>query len=275
MPRGHRRRHTDADSWGFVEVFRRPGPAQPSWQRALELVKAGNELARRALVRLPPLVERWNVLLEDLDGEPTRFDWSEFRPLRLSREEDWSDWLGHLLARSNSGRFAGVLFGRDAAACVAPRVQRELAIENRRLDLRITWTDGTYAHVEVKTGDTALAKTFETARLHRGTVRGARCDDFLLLPRGDLALWEDARRAAGDHGEEIRAITWHDVARALRRALAVRAEESTVWRAWASSFLGAIHQTMLGHPRVTMLDEMRVGVEVGDFIELLEESLNG
>ena len=44
-----------------------------------------------------------NRALKAFGGDPSSTDWSNFRPLRLSREEDWADWLMHLIEQSGTG----------------------------------------------------------------------------------------------------------------------------------------------------------------------------
>ena len=42
--------------------------------------------------------------------------------LRLSREEDWSDWLAWLLKESGTGILAAAMFGGNEKAYVRPHV---------------------------------------------------------------------------------------------------------------------------------------------------------
>src|SRR5690606_34208801 len=94
-------------------------------------------------------------------------DWSHFRPLRVDREEDWSDWLQHFIATSEHGHFARFALPRcgfgEASAWARPEVTREDATESRRADLVVRWRNGQRCHVEVKVGDQHLSKTVDTA----------------------------------------------------------------------------------------------------------------
>jgi hypothetical protein len=222
--------------------------AADAWRPALDRVLAASADALRIALA------RWDDVLRDLGGDPAREDWSAFRPLRLSREEDWSDWLAHLLETARSGRFPARLFGRDPAAGARWRLAscvREVVAEDYRADLVLRFASGDWAHVEVKVGDLSLAKTPDTGaalrRAEGGTCRG----DYLLLPEENLLHWEGASRAAPEACARVEVRTWHDVARALRESLADRGTESPTWRAWAWAFLGAVEQTCLGFPRVS------------------------
>src|SRR5258708_3312707 len=56
--------------------------------------------------RARPLREEVIALRQDwanrVGTEVDDRDWTTFRPLRLDREEDWSDWLDHLIATNDS-----------------------------------------------------------------------------------------------------------------------------------------------------------------------------
>jgi hypothetical protein len=61
------------------------------WDAALAWAPAFERLIDVGAKALGLALERWDERLRDLGGDPAREDWSRFRPLRLSREEDWSD----------------------------------------------------------------------------------------------------------------------------------------------------------------------------------------
>ena len=188
------------------------------------------------------VVAAWNRRLAQLDGDPSTHEWNAFRPLRVSREEDWSDWLAHLLETASSDEFARGLFPREN---VVPRVnvQREVAAEDWRADLVIHW-GASHTHVEVKVGDEHFAKTEQTA-LALETASIGSWTHYLLLPSGDLARANDA---LGKSTVTIHKLTWEQVASALRRALLSKLE-NVRWRAFAHAFCGAIEQQLLKYPR--------------------------
>ncbi len=261
-------------NWDFVQRFRAPRAPDPvyRWDATVRFVDAGRALARARVPGLRAAIAVWADRLADLGGEPVCQDWSRFRPLRLSREEDWSDWLAHLIETSSTGVLAAGLFGLTETKCRRARVEREVAMEGSRLDLQIHWSDGTYAHIEVKVGDLSLAKTVPTALAHRRLVGTGRCDDFLLLPREDRPEW--AAVYAANPAVPITAITWHDVASAIRYSLASSVQEPTVWRAWAAAYLGAIHHRLLAHPRIDVNHTGSLGIDMAGLLEILEETIS-
>ncbi|MBK9240538.1 MAG: hypothetical protein IPL75_09820 [Acidobacteria bacterium] len=189
-------------------------------------------------------------LLADLGGDPTASDWTSFLPLRRDREEDWSDWLAQLLMESNTGQLAVALFGsfegRGPESYVRPDIHREVLHEGYRADLVIQWPDSSYTHVEVKVGDPNLGKTFETAHKmqRRFTSLARRSDVVLLLPTQEDA-WSAACGVQPGMHDRVHCLSWHHVAKALRRALPLDVGESTRWRVWAHAFCGAIEQDLL------------------------------
>ena len=111
----------------------------------------------------------------------------------------------------------------------------------------IEWADGSYTHMEVKVGGESLSKTLETAVKIEQRFAGnnlKRSDVVLLLPT-QLDAWASdcIRRPAM---QRVHALTWIDVACALRTALTDRTGESIHWRVWAHAFCGAVEQDLLG-----------------------------
>lgn len=238
-------------SWVAVIGWRVPRP-RLDWEASTQWARTFEPLISAATERLTHSVERWDERLAQLGGDPSREDWSTFRPLRLSREEDWSDWLAHLLERSTSGRFAARFFAGDETQSTrwkVARAEREVSADTYRADLVVRFHDSTWTHVEVKVGDLALDKTADTGQaLRRHSSQAAR-RDVLLLPLQHRPIWESRVQALGESSKQIDVRTWHDVARALRRSLGDETEQIS-WRIWAAAFLGAIEQTLLGFPPV-------------------------
>lgn len=198
----------------------------------------------------------------------TAFDFESFRPLRISREEDWSDWLAHLIQTSTMGTFARDLFDGNCATSVT----REASLGNgaRRADLLCRWSTGkTATHIEVKVGDDAFEKTFETAGLVEAEHLETRWKHFVLLLPEQLTQWD---RIASSR-QTVVARTWSDVALALRRQLWTQ-EEPIVWRVWALTFCGAIEQVLLGFPRQTMLEARKLEPGVLQHLTLLRTARN-
>lgn len=78
--------------WDFLDSFTVKGLPQvpvPRW----EVFDAMREDALRAAGEpndeLVKELAEWHAALHDIGGDPAFRDWLSFRPLRLSREEDW------------------------------------------------------------------------------------------------------------------------------------------------------------------------------------------
>ena len=95
-----------------------------TWEAALALTSVRRDADAPLRTRVKTEVAKWDQHLSKVDGDPLHEDWSRFRPLRLTREEDWSDWLAWLLENSNSGRLAAEVFHREQERCIRPAVPR-------------------------------------------------------------------------------------------------------------------------------------------------------
>ena len=85
------------------------------WDDCDALVSAYSSVIDERYEELHRLLDKWNCELDFLGKDPTHTDWNSFHVLRLSREEDWSDWLGFLIAQSETGVFSQNLFCADAS----------------------------------------------------------------------------------------------------------------------------------------------------------------
>lgn len=244
--------HVEAlPSWDFLDRWRMPASElqQPTWAAVVRWDESARNSVAGAARELAEHVKRWEAWLEPL-GEISSQDWREFRPLQLGREEGWSDWLAHLLARSTTGLFARELLQRHpelagVSSFAELHVRREVETDGgeRRADLLIERRDAA-AHIEVKAGDRAFKKTYDTAECLEEKYRGNRAwADFILLLPSDVDRWRAEVRE--DDPRVIVDVTWRDVAVALRRAIK-RDDESLHWRTWAHAFCGAVEQRLLG-----------------------------
>lgn len=239
-------------SWAGVADWHVPSVAL-SWAGYDAWAPSFDQLAAACAARLAKLADGWDNKLADLGGDPARADWYRFRPLRLSREEDWSDWLAHLLETSKSGRFSARLFAGALDEPLRWRVKhadREVVAEDHRADIVVHFAAGDWAHVEVKAGDLSLAKTPGTGLALARTVSGTKRGDFLLLPEADVRWWNGEQGSLGSSAAKIQVLTWHDTARALRRSALEATHETVNWRVWAITFAGAVEQRLLGFPPV-------------------------
>lgn len=212
-----------------------------SWASLVELDEITRRYLEGQLAEYPSVLAVWNERMAHLDHDSSSHDWLRFRPLRISREEDWSDWLAYLIEAAPNQLFARALFSHEIPT--GPFiVEREVVAGQRRADLVIRWT-GCATHLEVKVGDDHFEKMNETALLLEAKAPGP-WTHYPLLPAEDLALAQDAIENAS---VEIKAMDWSQVALALRRAL-LQESNSLRWRAFAHAFCGAIEQHLLGCP---------------------------
>jgi len=235
-------------SWSIFDGFEAPGRTI-AWSGLIELIRLGQDYARHQCAELPDLLAQWHAQLEYLGGELSCFDWQNFRPLRTDREEQWSDWLHHFIRTSTTGHFAHQLVSRSGfespTPCANPVVHREESSEDRRADIVIQWRNGEHCHIEVKVGDLALEKTYDTAsKLQQ--KHDTHWTHYILLPREDEWQW---RALETTHEVTVHVLTWDDVAVALRRSLRLRREHQH-WLAWAYGFCGLIEQKLLGLPQL-------------------------
>jgi len=222
-----------------------------SWDVFCDLFTTYSDLAAGYYSEFDELIKRWDEELAEFGNDPTHTDWSKFRPLRLTREEDWSDWLGYLLERSATGIFGQCLLaipGQEQGDYALPlTVDREVTHNGYRADLVVQWANHNYTHIEVKVGDDNLGKTGTTGRemrSHYGQT-SRKWSNYILLLSRQMPDWNASNHDKVDE-PPVKAITWADVSIALRRAL--RSEETLLWRAWAYSYLGAVEQHLIGFP---------------------------
>lgn len=250
-----------APSWFAFDDWCRPRQPTPDWEGV-------DALLHRSLAATSTLSQRLTVTLTDSDirlhnqgGDPARTTWQRFRPLRLSREEDWSDWLCWLLEMSDTGEFAKHLLTQPGppAALARPAGQRELTTRMRHLDgstkefradILLEWSDETHTHIEVKLRDQNRTKIFSTAQSLEQVYPNTH--HFILLHPNDTPAWEAETTSARATSASISTITWVDVTKALRRS--VTFEPDPLWRSFAVAFWGAIEQKILQLPQVTKTD---------------------
>lgn len=244
--------------WATFDGWTCPKPTAPAldWRAVDAICLAARGSVKDDLGDFHSVLKEWDARLVELGGDSSATDWSTFRPLRLSREEDWSDWLDHLLRSSQTGIFAASLFQPPklpAEYFQSPKALREVYAGNYRADLVIEWSGGAATHLEVKVGDTQFEKTFPTAQALRkkyGQMASMKAwSDYILLPSESEEDWQVCVEKMAPLYPEIRIspITWEDVARSLRKAMWSPGEQ-VLWRAWAYAFLGSVEQVILGLP---------------------------
>lgn len=268
----------DKTAWGVFDSWKNSpsieiGIPIQGWQVFPLLFKSFDNIHENEKKEILDLLDTWNERLKTYGGDPSFTNWKMFRPLPLEREEYWSDWLAHLIEQSKTGYFSHALLGpfitREISKAV---VKREYKYDGRRADLIISYENGSHAHIEVKTGDANLEKTYETARKMKEAHRSGqtRWADFILLLDDQVGQWLEIKDADAD---KCSYRTWTNVAVALRRTL-LFSNESVLWKSWAYAFLGAIEQKLLGHPFVdNQKKEIRDYYILESLLAVLKEGL--
>jgi len=219
-------------------------------------------------VELIPLVEKWDELTKYLGKDPTHVNWSNFRPLRLNREEDWSDWLGFLIENSEYSEFSKNLMNIYISG-KPMKLYREVACGNYRADIVINWRDNVYSHIEVKIGDENLLKTYATCLKLEEKFPNTKWTHYILLLSSQLSAWGDINQSNSGH-LEITPLTWEDVTISLRKALL--GNENLSWKVWSYSFIGVIEQKLIGFKGYLLDQKPREKVDTK--LEILKKSLN-
>jgi len=266
--------HSAIFKWSIFNGWNVPVEKEiiPSWDVFTKLFELNDKIVNYQYNQLSELLEIWNNKLIDLGGDPTQFDWSNFRPLRLSREEDWSDWLAHLISTSQVGELSASLLNIEEfsteAYCLPTNVYREISHDGYRADIIIEWQNHSYTHIEVKIGDPNLAKTLETgnALQEKYDISDDHWNNYILLLSNQLNDWYNLPEHLT---KPVIAITWEDVAISIRKAL--KSDELITWKVWAYTFLGAIEQILIGFPGHLIASKPHRNIETK--IEILTKGL--
>lgn len=215
------------------------------------LLKAFESFNNEIKSEYTKLLKQSNKEFKSLGGDPVNSDWEKFRPLRLSREEDWSDWLIHLIETSKTGEFCKYFFNeKENFKFIHPKkCFREVTEKSGkfRADLIINWQDNSYYHIEVKIGDPNLKKTFETSialKEHFG-IKTRKWKNFILILDEQTENWIKTKEQ-NSLNVIIGHLTWSEVSIALRKSISTK--ESIHWKCWAYSLIGAIEQNLLKLP---------------------------
>jgi len=234
----------------------------PQWDIVQPFIESANLSYTSIFKQVITLIRKSDRVLKYLGGDPMRWDWNRFRPLRLSREEDWSDWLAFLIERSN-GSFNRLFLPHPDflnADFTAPRVEREVPMEGYRSDLIIKWVNNTADHIEVKVGDTSIEKTFGTSmamkKKYGGKIRSWK--DWILLLDFQLDSWEEVAISEGGKEEFTNVIItpriWMDVAISIRKCLYEKLE-SCLWNAWGYAFAGSIESRLYNASKIENIND--------------------
>lgn len=236
----------------------------------------------RGLIKLRELLEElnqtWKQSESKFDEDPLVGDWSETSPqagpLRTNQEENWSQWLAHLL-RDSTGEFSAELldsqFDTTPTRVRCERAYHDEELHDRRVDILAEFGSQGVT-IEVKIGDEHYEKTPQTAYLtEKHHQRNLDWTHYLLLPesREDALQGAFSERLTDDEDREptitatvseereITVIYWSEVAQALRRTLLADIEHSTHWAASAYLFTTLIEEQILRFYALSSLEDYR------------------
>lgn len=239
---------------------------QSNWVGLEELTKSLNPLKKEYSNELEEILKRSQSNLDKKKlTEPADTDWSTFRPLNRDNENNWSDWLAHILETAPTGYFAKELFNDHEILedYKNPEVQRETGIQryendqsgkDYRTDILIHWKNKSkHIHIEVKKYDSNFEKTFPTSKSVNEFLNH-NAKHFILIPEENksrcIKEFEKLKQEPEYSEITINIITWDQVAHSLRKT--ILNEEITdlnkkynEWNVWACSFLGCIEQKLL------------------------------
>ena len=257
------------DNWNYKvkeKIF------SPDWHVFDSMVSTLSSFYKKKNKEFQSLYSKWDKELKLYGGEPSNFNWNNFRPLRLAREEDWSDWLTHLISESQTGYFSSYLFCIENTAqndySHPSYVGREVSYKGRRADIIIKWNNDIYSHVEIKIGDENLTKTYDTAEVMRKYYNTPKNKwyDFIIILDSQIKDWNNIDNSKKCY---IKYLTWNVVAIILRKSILI-SNESLSWKVWAYSFLGAIEQKLFYFKNKYSISDI---LEIENNIFILKEGL--
>ncbi len=227
--------------------------------------------------RLNQLNQAWEQSDCTFDCDPLTVDWMETipldGPLRTNQEENWSQWLAHLL-RDSVGAYSSELFGSQFEMMPnhvrCERAYHDEELHDRRVDILAEFGDKGMT-IEVKIGDEHYGKTPQTAYLtEKHHERDLDWRHYLLLPGSKKDALQDTfgDRLREENGrtiitptvseeQHVSVIYWSEVAQAVRSTLLTDAESSTHWIASAYLFTTLIEEQILGFYALPALDGYR------------------
>ena len=214
---------------------------------------------------LIPLIDIWDNLTLNLGKDPTHINWNNFRPLKLSREEDWSDWLAFLLENSESGLFVYHLLNLKVTE-KPKKIYRELVCGKYRADIVINWKENNFTHIEVKIGDQNLLKTFDTSLQLENKFPNTKWEHYILILSNQVSSWNEINIL---QTKKINLLTWENITIALRKT--ILEDENLNWKVWAYSFIGVIEQNLIGFKGHLLAIKPKENLETK--LEILKNSL--
>lgn len=235
----------------------------PTWNSCNSFFNTFKNFSEKEKKYYLELLERSDEILHEYGGDPLNHTWSDFRPLRLSREEDWSDWLAFFVSESN-GSFVFNLFNFTFKS---QKVHRELVALSFRADIVVEWDDNNSATIiEVKTGDQNLLKTYPTNKAVESKMSHIKKWDnyILLLDRQIDDITEN---------DNFKIIIWSDVVVALRKCLYEKSE-NLLWRSLAYTFAGCIEIKLNNSITTERIKVHQIILNIQNQLNIIERSLS-
>lgn len=232
------------------------GELDPWWEEYVDL-------QQEAISELEELFSevdrRWEQSASRFESGPLGVDWTTndpmAGPLWTRQEENWSQWLGHLI-RTAPESFLDALFGESLPEKPDTVLREKLLTHpsktNRYPDI-LAFQGGQGVSIEVKKGDEAYGKTLDTAELiERRYPR--EWTHLLLLPRRKQSAlsetFEDQLEDASggrptiraERSNDISVLYWEEVSSTIRSVLQETERLDPHWEASAYLFATLIEQ---------------------------------
>jgi hypothetical protein len=242
----------------------------PTWNSFNSFFNTFKNFSEKEKKYYMELLEHSDEILHEYGGDPLNHIWSDFRPLRLSREEDWSDWLAFFIKES-TGKFVFHLFNFNKLLF---SIEREFIADSSRADIVIEWGDKTEGtHIEIKIGDPNLSKTHSTSMDIRNSKPHVKhWFDFIILLDKQETDWKKVDELNKEKKIEILYRTWSDVAVALRKCLYEKSE-NLLWRSLAYTFAGCIEIKLNNSISIEKIKSEHLILSIYNQIDVLERSL--
>mgnify|MGYP000249887281 CR=1 FL=1 len=237
-------------------------------------VEAQQETIDSLLDELAEVQQEWVDSDSMFDKNPLEVDWRtgspEAGPLRVNQEENWSQWLAHLI-RSGPDSIRKTLFGSSFDQD-PQSVRREVYLSDtdgrdRRVDILVFYDD-VGVSIEVKKGDEHYEKTPHTASLIESEYPGIDWSHFLLVQENksekveqsfdEVEQVDENKVIRTSVSNDISLLYWKDVSQALRTTLLRESNSTHHWESSAYLFCTLIEQKLLGLlpvPTVKRLDD--------------------
>ncbi|GAB6880105.1 hypothetical protein JCM17823_23790 [Halorubrum gandharaense] len=233
----------------------------PWWESYDEI---RTEVARQLYEELERSDERWQHSNSRFDSDPLSADWRRHHPtrgpLRPNQEENWSQWLAHLL-RGADGILLEELFGErcdESPQAVEREVYLPAENESDRYADILVFLRTRGLSIEVKKGDEHYKKTTHTASLVEDEFLHEWMHTLLLPKHKHASLRDSFERSLCEsesgrltiHSEDstdVNVVFWEEVSHAIR---AILLNDETVpphWEASAYLFCTLIEQKLLDY----------------------------